>query len=109
MNSASLCSLAGRYDNPIFTRFLAPIDCLKIPALQFKNTTSGFKSGGLESRFQRNRRVWFKNGTSCGSDNCTIVHMELGFFPRQIIFGESLKYKDDIRFSSLIHNSPQYS
>ncbi len=26
------CSLAGRYDNPIPTRFLAPIDCLKIPA-----------------------------------------------------------------------------
>jgi hypothetical protein len=33
MNSASLCSLAGRYDNPIPTRFLATIDCLKIPAL----------------------------------------------------------------------------
>ncbi len=32
MNSASLCSLAGRYDIPIPTRFLAPIDCLKIPA-----------------------------------------------------------------------------
>jgi hypothetical protein len=29
MNSASLCSLAGRYDNPIPTRFLVPIDCLK--------------------------------------------------------------------------------
>jgi hypothetical protein len=28
-----VCSLAGRYDNPIPTRFLAPIDCLKIPAL----------------------------------------------------------------------------
>ncbi len=26
-------SLAGRYDNPIPTRFLAPIDCLKIQAL----------------------------------------------------------------------------
>jgi hypothetical protein len=25
-------SLAGLYDNPIPTRFLAPIDCLKIPA-----------------------------------------------------------------------------
>ncbi len=25
--------LAGQYDNPIPTRFLAPIDCLKIPAL----------------------------------------------------------------------------
>ncbi len=29
MNSAGLCSLAGRYDNPIPTRFLAPIDCFK--------------------------------------------------------------------------------
>jgi hypothetical protein len=28
INSASLCILAGRYDNPIPTRFLAPIDCL---------------------------------------------------------------------------------
>ncbi len=33
MNSASLCSLAGRYDNPIPTRILAPIYGLKIPAL----------------------------------------------------------------------------
>ncbi len=33
VNSARLCSLAGRYDNPIPTRFLAPIDCLKIAAL----------------------------------------------------------------------------
>jgi hypothetical protein len=32
MNSASLCSLTGRYDNPIPTPCLAPIDCLKIPA-----------------------------------------------------------------------------
>jgi hypothetical protein len=31
--SASLRSLAGRYDNPIPPRFLAPIDSLKIPAL----------------------------------------------------------------------------
>jgi hypothetical protein len=29
MNFASLCSLAGRYDNPIPPRFLAPIDFLK--------------------------------------------------------------------------------
>jgi hypothetical protein len=32
MNSASLCSLAGRYDDSIPPRFLAPIDSLKIPA-----------------------------------------------------------------------------
>jgi hypothetical protein len=33
MNSASLCSLAGLYENPILPRYLAPIDFLKIPAL----------------------------------------------------------------------------
>jgi hypothetical protein len=32
INSASLCSLAGRHDNPITTRFLAPIDCSEISA-----------------------------------------------------------------------------
>ncbi len=32
MNSASLCSLAGRYDNPLPPRFLAPVDSFKIPA-----------------------------------------------------------------------------
>jgi hypothetical protein len=31
IDSASLCSLASRYDNPISTRFLAPMDCSKIP------------------------------------------------------------------------------
>ncbi len=30
INSASLCSLAGQYDNPISTRLLAPINCSKI-------------------------------------------------------------------------------
>ncbi len=34
--SASLCSLAGRYDNPIPPWFLAPIDFLKIPALSLR-------------------------------------------------------------------------
>jgi hypothetical protein len=33
MDSVSLCSLAGRNDNLIPTRLLAPIDCFKIPAL----------------------------------------------------------------------------
>ncbi len=34
IDSASLCSMAGWYDNPTPTRFLAPMDCLKIPALE---------------------------------------------------------------------------
>jgi hypothetical protein len=37
MNSASLCSLAGRYDNPLPLRFLAPIASLKIPAQELKS------------------------------------------------------------------------
>jgi hypothetical protein len=40
MNSASLCSLAGRYDNPIRPRLLASIDCLKIPAQDTKSAKS---------------------------------------------------------------------
>ncbi len=37
-NSARLCSLAGHYDNPISSRSLATIDCLKISA-QYDNPT----------------------------------------------------------------------
>jgi hypothetical protein len=45
MNSASLWSLAGRYDNPIPPRYLAPIDFLKIPAL----ARQGSYAGGIDS------------------------------------------------------------
>jgi hypothetical protein len=44
INSASLCSLAGQFDNPIPTRFLAPIDCFKIPALVLFLTRSYLES-----------------------------------------------------------------
>ncbi len=33
IDSASLCSLAGWYDNPLPPQFLAPFDSLKIPTL----------------------------------------------------------------------------
>ncbi len=36
INSASLCSLAGRYNKPIPTQCLAPIDFLNIPAQDCK-------------------------------------------------------------------------
>ncbi len=42
MNSASLCSLAGRYDNPLPPRFPAPIASSKIPALVFPLFTLPF-------------------------------------------------------------------
>ncbi len=32
IDSACLCSMAGRYHNPNHSRFLAPTDCLKTPA-----------------------------------------------------------------------------
>ncbi len=35
IDSATLCGLDGRNDNPIPARFLTPIDCYKIPAQVF--------------------------------------------------------------------------
>ncbi len=32
IDAANLCGLAGRCDNPIPTRFLAPMDCSTVPA-----------------------------------------------------------------------------
>ncbi len=43
INSASLCNLAGRYDNHIPKRFLAPIDCFKIPAVIYSTTINTHK------------------------------------------------------------------
>ncbi len=43
MNSVSLCSLAGRYDNSIPPRFLAPIDFLKF---QLRSKYHDISSGG---------------------------------------------------------------
>jgi hypothetical protein len=42
IDSASLCSLAGLYGNPIPTQFLAPIDCSKIPAWVYCSTVLYF-------------------------------------------------------------------
>jgi hypothetical protein len=41
IDSASLCFLAGRYDNPIPTRFLAPLAFSKIPAQNDKKWKGG--------------------------------------------------------------------
>jgi hypothetical protein len=38
VDSSSLCSQAGRYDNPAPIRFLVPIDCSKIPAQDVQYT-----------------------------------------------------------------------
>ncbi len=43
MNSASLCSLAGRYDNPVPLRYLGPIISLKIPAQEIQSVMLVFR------------------------------------------------------------------
>jgi hypothetical protein len=53
--------LAGRYDNPIRPRFLAPIDCLKIPAQ--KSTKFSYQS----PNFLTFKDLWnqFRQPTVC--------------------------------------------
>jgi hypothetical protein len=59
INSASLCNLAGRYDNPIPTRCLAPIDFLKIPAQDSVETKKKmqFIANGQETCLQARQRL----------------------------------------------------
>ncbi len=47
--SASLCSLTGRYDNPIPTRFLSPLDRYKIPAQLVKDGDNDSNSSMQQS------------------------------------------------------------
>ncbi len=56
IDSAILCSLAGRYDNPIPARFLTPIDCYKIRALV----------PGFRIRIDL-MRIRIQNFSNCGS------------------------------------------
>jgi hypothetical protein len=56
INSAKLCSLAGRYDNPIPSRFLASIDCLKILALV--SVDSWTSCHGHDNPSHIGRHVW---------------------------------------------------
>jgi hypothetical protein len=60
-----MCCLAGRYDNPIPARFLAPIDCLKIPALYYCISTGQalsllFLVGGSVSVIINYDKFWIK-------------------------------------------------
>jgi hypothetical protein len=57
MNSATLCSLAGRYDNPIPLRFLAPIDFLKIPV---QDPNAGVVTGGKRVKTTENEMRWLR-------------------------------------------------
>ncbi len=51
IDSPSQCSLAGRYDNPLPTRFLSPVDCSKIPAqLAYYVCLTYFRLQSLQSK-----------------------------------------------------------
>jgi len=58
MKSAILCSLAGRDDNPIPNRFLAPINCSKIPAQDGtqKDITNPRMNNGLMYVYENNKK-----------------------------------------------------
>jgi hypothetical protein len=60
MISTSLCSLAGRYDNPIPPRFLAPVDSLKIPAL----------NSSIHSFFQSFQNILGSVCSEVSANNC---------------------------------------
>ncbi len=52
-NGLQIRALAGRYDNPIPTRRLAPIDCLKIPAQPSSMMSSILILKGIDRPFRR--------------------------------------------------------
>jgi hypothetical protein len=76
-----LCSLAGRYDNPISTRFfLAPIDCLKIPAQKYH----GWRGCSVYSNVNY-KEICHKKNLGMNSDLDWIrVHQELGSWAKYL-------------------------
>jgi hypothetical protein len=78
-NSASLCSLAVRYDNPIPTRFLAPIDCLKIPALDVLG------GRGIYSLLDMHQDVFNRKFCGNGVPDWAAVHDKYNFpYPLEV-------------------------
>jgi hypothetical protein len=60
-NSASLCSLAGRYDDPIPPQFTAPIDFLKFPAQLFEKYSQK-RNKREQKRTRKVKLRWGKSG-----------------------------------------------
>jgi hypothetical protein len=80
INSASLCSLADLYDNPIPTRCLAPIDFLKIPAL-ISHWPTGIDSHSLVGYWGK-KPLWssamlYKKISMIEQQNCTHIYTKL--------------------------------
>ncbi len=73
MTSASLCSPAGRYDNPIPIRFLDPIDCLKIPT---QNSTVDLPRKFRKINLMCISRVWIYNIHGVHTILCRMWHKD---------------------------------
>ncbi len=69
INSASLCSLAGRYENPIPPRCLAPIDFLKIPALYYCKVLGKFSDDCRDKIKSTETKFLALTGWYCIVDN----------------------------------------
>ncbi len=109
MNSASLCSLAGRYDNPLPPRFLAPIDSLKISALAGRY---GYKKRRISYRFsnplkKQNLTNTSKRRKAYISVTILFIHISNGFeisikmsvfLKTLLIFGNNFLFTYNIHF-----------
>ncbi len=88
MNSASLCSLAGRYENPNPPRCLAPIDFLKIPA-QFCRFLMEWKPISYECRWSSKLHYMQSEGSAKPPNIVTKSWKKLLYF---IFFSAMLDY-----------------
>ncbi len=84
IDSASQCSLAGRYDNPFPTQFLAPIEYYKIPAQYVGRARDGVEGGGavLPRADLKENQTGEQNRSSFTSIHTTEQYIltNLGFF-----------------------------
>jgi len=107
-NSARLCSLAGRYDNPIPTRFLAPIECLKIPAqYNTSRTRLGSKKQYIPARCHPWCFINFSLSNCCPFSPCILlpnVYIKFSFLIKKFWKFSSLT-KHPLSFNSCLHRS----
>jgi hypothetical protein len=100
INSTSLCSLAGRYDNPIPTRCLTPIDFLKIPAQAAGGPAHEYQSLPPSKQCMHGRE-WQSAGVS-GQTIClpwgsairlrTAPKEDNAIFSLELLFGAALSF-----------------
>jgi hypothetical protein len=88
---ASLCSLAGRYDNPYSTRFLAPIDCSKNSSTGFSRAKENYTAESL--RINRENQL-FLNKQELIIDKvnvCNLKILHISLPPFRIFFKDVCK------------------